>query len=105
MASRPVYTKATSDSPSNTATIIRTETTTASLHPFIPQNYLEGDGPARSVSAFSDAKEYLHPIELDEWILGEYLRVLLTDRNAPQGFLHLLAVHYVAGPTKDCVDR
>lgn len=46
--------------------------------------------------AFPDVREYLYPIESDGRILGAYLQALLAGRNAPQGFLRLVAVHHIA---------
>ncbi|KAI5998066.1 hypothetical protein EDD15DRAFT_2363892 [Pisolithus albus] len=46
--------------------------------------------------AFPDVREYLYPVESDGRILGAYLQALLAGRNAPQGFLRLVAVHHIA---------
>lgn len=47
-------------------------------------------------SNFPDVREYLYPVEQDGRILGAYLQALLAGRNAPEGFLRLVAVHHVA---------
>ncbi|KAL4080602.1 hypothetical protein J3A83DRAFT_4366967 [Scleroderma citrinum] len=43
-----------------------------------------------------DVREYLYPVERDGRILGAYIQALLAGRNAPEGFLRLVAVHHVA---------
>ncbi|KAI6136210.1 hypothetical protein F5141DRAFT_1185256 [Pisolithus sp. B1] len=43
-----------------------------------------------------DLEQYLYPIESDGRILGAYLQALLAGRNAPQGFLRLVAIHHIA---------
>ncbi|GLB38569.1 putative RPAP1-like, C-terminal [Lyophyllum shimeji] len=42
-----------------------------------------------------DIREYLWPLEKDAQMLGSYLRALLKDHL--QGFVHLVALHHVAG--------
>ena len=47
-------------------------------------------------SVFPDVREYLYPVERDGRIIGAYLQALLAGRNAPEGFLRLVAMHHVA---------
>ncbi|KAI6039642.1 hypothetical protein EDC04DRAFT_1656754 [Pisolithus marmoratus] len=51
---------------------------------------------SNGVPAFPDIREYLYPVERDGRVLGAYLQALLAGRNAPQGFLRLVAVHHIA---------
>ena len=47
-------------------------------------------------SVFPDVREYLYPVERDGRVIGAYLQALLAGKNAPEGFLRLVAVHHVA---------